>query len=170
MNVNKTLILFEWYEHLQEVFPTLFPSTFFSPIKIELRKKLQAVKLGVLKSFYKDQTRKKSKHEIFEGKFRTLNKKFSTINSFDGFRYVSNFFKTKRWDFLSIRGSVRWKIGKNEPIFTIFDSKSSVSWLIPMKMIKYMDYHVLLIWRGRNHSNYTIWNIFHLIRRWKFTF
>ena len=44
-----------------------------------VQKKLQWVKFGVSKSLYKGQTRKKTKLEIFEGQFRTLNKMFSTI-------------------------------------------------------------------------------------------
>ena len=34
------------------------------------------------------------------------------------------------------------KIDKNELFCTIFDLKSSVSWLISLEMIKYVDYYL----------------------------
>ena len=65
---------------------------------------------------------------------------------------------------------MRWKIGKNELFFNIFDLEWSVSWLISLKMIRHVDYYVLIIWRGRKNCNYPIWNFFQVIRRQKFTF
>ena len=80
-----------------------------------------------------------------------------------------NFSKPNVKIFEKSGGSLGWKSDKNELFFTIFDLKSSVSWLISLKTI-HVDYYVLIIRSGRKHCNYTIWNIFQLIRRQKFTF
>ena len=62
----------------------------------------------------------------------------------NAFRYVSTFFKSKCSDFLTIMGFSEIKIDKNELFCTIFDLKSSVSGLISLEMIKYVDYYVLI--------------------------
>ena len=55
-----------------------------SQIQRRVRKKLQGIKFGVLMSLYRGKTRK-TKHEIYKGQFRTLNKMFRTIQLLEWF-------------------------------------------------------------------------------------
>ena len=119
------------------------------------KEKLQGVKLVVLKSLYKDQTRKKPKHKIFEGLFKTLNKMFRSTQLLGWFMF-SNVFQDKASRLFSNQGVLSDEKFTKLSYFHLFDLKSSVAWLILIKIIKYVHYYVLFSWRGRNNCNYTI--------------
>ena len=113
------------------------------------------VRLVVLKSLYKGQTRRKRRHKIFQGQYKTC---LGQLNTLDDFRYVRTFFKTKYLDFLNNQ-VVLWdeKLVKRSYFFPIFDLKSSVACLISIKMIKY-------IWKVKCYI-WNIWNIFEIIKK-----